>query len=290
MSTTEVDKALESVAGDAQAIIDTATRAAGPHVLTEGSITAFVVPAGGGLQVNDDRCAAEAFAPAPRRTKGTTTLLEPASFVRFVQDIAPSGEALTGLAVYADIVGCRTVTAVFNGPSRDHPGWGDHRAVLTLTPTESWKRWLAQDGRLGEQVAFAEHVGNNVRDIVDPSGAEMLEVAQHLEASVKGEFREANRLSNGQRQFVWTETITAKAGELGQAVIPERFLLELAPFEGAERQVIEARLRYRIREGKLTIGYVLDRPDLVLRTSFVQVLAGIEEAIGPAYRGSPAEQ
>jgi len=114
-----------------------------------------------------------------------------------------------------------------------------------------------------------------------------LEMAETFEASKSVQFKSGNRLKDGQRQLTYVETIDARAGTSGSVNIPDSILLNLSPFDGADPVVMGARIRYRIDGGNLRIGYVLDRPDLVLRSAFDAVLEGIEEQTGiTALRGS----
>lgn len=43
---------------------------------------------------------------------------------------------------------------------------------------------------------------------------------------------------------------------------------------------MNARLRYRIDEGQLLLGYALDRPDEVARSAFLDVRTAIGDATG----------
>ncbi len=61
-------------------------------------------------------------------------------------------------------------------------------------------------------------------------------------------------------------------------MIPKTFTIGVAPFEGCQLYAVDARLRYRISEGRLTLGYQLDRPEDVLRTAFDDVLKQVQDA------------
>ncbi|MEJ7707994.1 MAG: DUF2303 family protein [Nocardioidaceae bacterium] len=99
----------------------------------------------------------------------------------------------------------------------------------------------------------------------------------------------SQRLASGERKLSYREDITAQGGRKGDLKIPEAFTIGLAPFEGSPGYKVSVRLRYRIESGQLRIGYVLDRPEEVLRTAFNDVLADISAGIGdvPVLRGRP---
>lgn len=271
---------LEHQLGDAEVIVDTATRATEPHPVNPDELYAIVTPEGGTLQVLE----LERHLPTPNRKRGTTIHHTGPSLASYV-----AAHAVAGTALYADVE-AHTVVAVINGheAAPGVAGWGDHRAVLTLRTTPAWDRWRGRDGKIGSQTDFAEHLEDGAGEIVDPPAAEMLELASTFQAAVKVNFRQATVLPSGQRQLTFEETIEANAGARGQIIIPPRFTLGIAPFEGTDPYRLEARLRFRLREGALTIGYILDRPDDVLRAAFGDVLASIENiTLHTAYHGRP---
>lgn len=207
----------------------------------------------------------EKFCVAPHRTKGMTRLHDDASFSAFTklhQDSTTS--------IYADLYTFDFVS-VFNGATPGSSGWGDHTAELTLKATPEWAHWSAFDGQMLSQEHFAEHIETGADEVVKPSAAEMLELAQSFQANNKVSFKQAIILSSGERQFQYEETIAAKAGQTGKMTIPKEFELGIRPFEGTDHYKVVARLRYRLSNGVLTLGYKLDRPEVVQRAAFDDV-------------------
>lgn len=272
-----------------QVVVDTATRAATPSELTPleavESLYSVVVPEDSSLEIIDVEAYVAPYRDRPRRKKGTTTLTTAASLSQLVNDHQADGTEL-----YADWR-ARRIVAVFNdhhGGENGGPGWGDHRAVLALTHTPEWEKWLSRDGRLGSQVEFAEHIEDCSPTIMDPPAADLLELAQTFHANTAVEFKSQNRLSDGQVQLRYEETISARAGQSGQITIPLGFLLRFAVFDGSEPIEVGARLRYRLRDGKLSIGYVLDGIDTVVREAVERVVNEVERATTlTALRGTP---
>lgn len=151
--------------------------------------------------------------------------------------------------------------------------WGSHVATFKARPTPEWMTWTTASGKRKSQLEFAEFLEDNLADIASPPGAEIYEIARSLEAAKSASFLSGIRLTDGQSQLRYEETITAKAGEKGHLEIPERFLLGLAPFEGAERFEVVARFRYRITDGKLQLWFDLLRPHKVVEAAFDAVVA-----------------
>jgi len=129
------------------------------------------------------------------------------------------------------------------------------------------------------QVDFAEFVENNLAAIVRPTPAQMLEVSTHLVAHREVKFESATRLANGQHQFRYDEQIRGQVAH-SSIDVPERFVLGLSPFFKGELFELEARLRYRINEGKLVMWYDLDRPSEFFQKAALKLAADIASAAG----------
>jgi uncharacterized protein YfdQ (DUF2303 family) len=248
---------------DAQAIIDAATRAAEPAVLDPDQRYGVVIPEDGQLAIIE--AAPDEQRDAPRRVKGTTTVYDVDSLKVLWDKYADADTS----ELYADLKE-RRVTAVLNADtSGDVAGFRDHRVVLQCELTPSWQAWTAIDGRLMEQKAFAEFLEDHLVDVVKPTGADMLELAQSFEATTSVDFKSALVLASGQRQLRYEETVQAKAGQSGQIDIPAVIELGLQPFEGGlPPYKVSARFRYKLGNGNLQIGIRLERPEDVLRAAF----------------------
>lgn len=260
---------------DVQAIVDVATRAAGPRPLSEGTLNVVVVPEGYVAQVVDDREKYDARAAAPRRTKGTAYLTRAQSFTAYVQGHRSEQDSVT-LWANAD---AHTITAVFNGaqPFNGAPGWGDDRAVLTMKVTPEWRDWKEMNGKLVGQAAFAQFIEDHMGSVVDPDGATLLEMVQQFEAVTNVQFKAAHRLKDGQRQITYVENTTSGTGVGGEIEFPANFLLDLAIFDGLEAEAVGARVRYRLGAGNLSIGFMLDDIETQERLAFDTVLAAVEQ-------------
>lgn len=267
---------------DAQAIIQAAREHAAPAPIdpTEDRWHAFIRPAGAVLDlVKPD----EALLDRPRRLKGTVGVEDVESFAAYVGEFYDAERT----TAWVDLTRFQ-VTAVLNDATADESAWRDHRAVLELVKTDEWKRWRGKDGVLMGQEDFARHIELGELDIVSPDAAELLEIAQTFYASTKAEFRSGTRLQNGEVQLTWVEETNATAGRNGDLNIPSKFELRIAPFHGEEPCALSALLRYRIRDGKLSIGYELVRPDDVERDAMRLIAEQLKANITRVYTGSPA--
>lgn len=268
---------------DTQSVIDVAYSAATPNVLEPGAIHAVVVPDGGHVHVED---LTERYAEHPTRKSGTVVLHDGRSLATYVKE----HEVPEVTRLYADTYEKRIVGVVNgHGIGENAPGWGDHRAVLNMRPTPEWARWCSKDGKLMAQVEFAEHIEESLDDIREPDGATLLEIAKTFEAKTNIAFRSSVVLESGQRQLEYVENIDARAGNTGSLTVPKEFVLGIAPYEGSDAYRVVARLRHRITNGQLGIGYQLIRAEDVMRAAFADTVALVEAATElTAFRGVPA--
>lgn len=271
---------LTSTNGEAQTIVDTALLAAPPAELEPGKLYAFHTRQG----VQKVDLTGPEHTGTPARKQGTTTVRDADSFLAYFDKHSDDASE-----VYAD-ADRLTITAVLDAHTGDTPRWAGHRVTLQLRTTDAWKQWIQNDNQLLDQDTFANFLEDHLPELLEPSAADMLEIAQSISGATKAEFQSSTRLSTGQRQFAYVETMTAKAGQKGQLTIPETFVVGLVPFEGSEGYRLTARFRYRLsRDGALTLGYKLERPADTLRTAFGDVVTTVGEQIDQqVMNGTPA--
>lgn len=217
-----------------------------------------------------DRIRAEQTLP-PARKSGSYAVTDAPSFVGYLDK---HGEART--EVWAD-VDAGTVRAVINAHFQgfDLAGHQDHTLTLCLTTTDDWRAWTGRDGKLVPQLDFAEFIEDHLPNFVNPSAADMLELAQTFQATTKVDFASSQRVKSGETQLQYQEEQNATAGKKGTLAIPDTFELALQPFEGSPAYKVQARFRYRIEGSRLTLGYRLTRPKDVRKAAFDDVVAGI---------------
>ena len=123
----------------------------------------------------------EHLMPAPWRKRGTVSMRDQQSFCRYLAD--QGGDvSIYGLRATGAFV------AILDSDTADYPGWRDHRAAFTAQQTPEWMTWMKKNGVRMTQTDFAAFVEDNLPDITDPVGAEMLEMCRLLEAKKKVEF------------------------------------------------------------------------------------------------------
>jgi uncharacterized protein YfdQ (DUF2303 family) len=253
--------------GDAATIVATAQEAVEPRELDKDKLYAVRDREGALVTLNLER-----YRDEPERARGTYLPATVASFLDYVKRFA---EARTTIWVHPTEA---KVVAVLddNGDGIEAKGWRQHVARLELIPTPEWLFWKEKDGQLMDQQTFAEHIEDGLAEVVEPTGAKMLEIAQSIQTTTGVAFHSGFDLGSGEVKFRYDEKIEAKAGEKGDLIVPQSFELGIAPYIGEDAYRIKARFRFRNRGGTLQLGYKLDQPELAERT----VLEGIGERIG----------
>ena len=137
---------------------------------------------------------------------------------------------------------------------------------------------VTADGKTMKQADFAKFIEDNLPDIAEPNGSDLLIISRSLEAKKKVDFESAVRLDNGETQFTYNEEIKGTAGK-GTLEIPEIFVLGIPVFHGGDAYKLEARLRYRINDGQLLMWFDLLRPERLLEDAFNQVIARVKEQL-----------
>lgn len=232
-----------------------------------GTVQSFIV----GTDERRETDSFEKYMPMPYRSRGRTSVNDVASFVTLVSRVADPDNTV----IFAN-ENDNVITAIANYDE----GWGDHRLILNLTLSPEWLHWRKSNGALVTQVAFAEHIEDGLSAIVSPPAADLMELAQTFQAKRELQFESGQRLSSGDVKFRYHEETKAGAGQKGDLEVPEKFELRLPVYRGGDAFPITARLRYRISQNGLGLGYKLDRPEELLDAAFSEVTAKVREELG----------
>lgn len=219
--------------------------------------------------------AVEALRPAPRRVRADVVVTDTASWLAYY-----GKHSTPGSEVFGDVT-TSSVTAVLNAPeSPVEPAWGDHRLTLKLEHSAAWQAWTQKNSDFLTQESFAEHIEDRTPDLVEPTAAEMLEVAQTVRATTGVKFESGVRLHDGQRRFQYHETTEGRAGTRGELAVPTALSLQLQVWRGVPIVVpVTARFRFRIASDGLRLAFVLDRLEDVLDAAWTNLLGDLTKGI-----------
>ncbi len=154
-----------------------------------------------------------------------------------------------------------------------------HVATLKLKTTEEFDTWMEKDKGRMSQSDFVEFIEDNAFDVISPSSATMTEIARDMSVKADVNFQSAVRTSNGSVQLGYQEEVKGSFGT-GKIDIPEIFRIKIQVFEGGPACEIDARLKFRLNSGKLTIWYELIRAKKLVDKEFEYACTKIGEESG----------
>lgn len=236
----------------------------------------------------------EKMLPTPRRKKALVALSDEAGFVDYLKRHG----SLASCTIWCDASyqqGKVGYTAILNDhdAASDGQQWRDHLATFVPEQSVEWKRWNAKNKVAMTQIEFATFIEDNLADIATvanmPTGTAMLQMTTNLEITQDSRIKSAVRLQSGGVRVEYiddADDATAKYME-----VFDTFALGLPVFWNGDAYQLQARLRYRLKEGKLAFWYELQRPDKALEDAAKTLTAGIHAATGfPMYHGNPFKQ
>lgn len=222
----------------------------------------------------------ERLLPAPIITRQSITVRDINSFTGYAKKFHNEDSV-----VFADdgwkgsLMGVTpSVTAILDYHGKDSPQHGAHRATLIPRLSEAWGRWVKFCSEEFGQAAFAQFLEENMSDVVEPVGADLIEITRGIQATQKGEFKSGMRLSNGSFHLTYSvETVgTVSQGGLD---IPESIKLGIPVFENDVAYQVKAWLRYRFDDGKCKLKLELHRPRFIYADAFMTIMEKVKEAL-----------
>ena len=215
----------------------------------------------------------EEYLPDPIRIREVVSVNDPGSLLEYIKRQATGSTVL-----YADS-DRRQIVGVLDHHQLAAPSWGSHRVRMQLALSEEWKAWKDKDRQSFSQEDFSEFLEDRAEDIISPQAAALIEMVQLFRATKSANFRRAVNLANGQNEIVWEENIQAKVGA-GEDTVPDKLKLALPVFSDSDLRVsLDARVRFRLREGKLSWHFALVRSESALRAAWSEVLQQIAEGL-----------
>lgn len=257
---------MQDPATDAAIVRDLATQGLG---LQDVQGHPFVVLADG--QTTDSL---ETYLPRPLRRKAEAHFSETRSFTDYVTRFATRS-----LFVIAD-PDTHSAAAVLDyhedGPDGS-ASWRDHKATLRLKLAPEWLTWTGADKRNFGQVDFAEFLEQNLIDIAEPDAAKLQEAVLKIQVNRSVRVSSATSLETGEIAFTYEDQENKTKGN---AKLPRALVLGLPVYKHGAKYRVDARLSYRLNDGKLTFFYVLQRPDKIAEAAFDGVLGEMTTAFG----------
>ena len=267
-------------------LLDAGVASAAPNLLVPGGIPYVITPR------DYTAVKLEEMLLAPVRKRGKVITTDTEGFIFYTCKHGQDGHTV----IYADIdaeASKFNLVAVLDdhGTTASDTQWRDHRCQFEPTQAIEWKRWLAKDKQHFSQSDFATWLEDNLGDIATvpnmPTGTDILQMAIGFEANADKRLRSKINLQSGGVQFEFVDDEDKDTRT--KMEVFQRFTLGLPVFDGSSSAYpLEARLKYREKEGRVTFWFELIRPDRVFKNAVKDELARIKNATGfPVIAGKP---
>jgi uncharacterized protein YfdQ (DUF2303 family) len=224
---------------------------------------------------------------APRRLKANASLADSDSFVRYVKDFQSQDTRIFANVPSAN--GAPSFLAILDYHSPEGASWCEHRATYNCSFTEEWRRWMGANRQKMSQADFATFLEENQKLILNPKGAELLEMISTLEGHNNMGVAQALKLSNGKFRLNWEEDVELK-GKIGESSVELPLVIHtgIQMFEGGIGYEFDNRLKYRVESRKITFWYEAVDVHLIIKDGVKDVVTAIKEklSIEPLY-GAP---
>lgn len=224
----------------------------------------------------------EHLLPSPVRKRAKVAVSDSAGFIHYTEK--HGGEH--NCVIYADIdseANNLKLVAVINDHDEDTPGWRDHTCTLEPKLSVEWRRWIGKNRIAMSQADFATWIEDNLQDIASvegmPTGADMLAMALGFEKTAEKRLKSRINLQSGGTRFEYVDDEDKDTRTSMQVF--ERFTIGIPVFDGsASGYPVEARLKYREKDGRVNFWFELIRPDRVFKSAVAEELDRIQEATG----------
>lgn len=226
-----------------------------------------IIPQGATLKSFED------LLPLPRFKRGIFEFGDIPSLAAYVADHATPSTLVT--VSNGGFLAC--IDGHDRGSDNTKAGNRAHSATLRFHQTPEWIRWTTMQKQKLAQRDFAEWLELAMSDVVEPVGANLVELISDLTAKSSVEFTSGVRVGNsGQEKLAYRETNEA-ATTTGNISVPTRLKLGLAPFKGTQKYGVTAVLRYRIADRKIQFWFELIDTHLIIEDAIAEMKLRFEK-------------
>lgn len=171
--------------------------------------------------------------------------------------VSPNLKSLAG--------GGTLATAVIDYHGKDAPAWGNNTITLKARASLAYEKLMALDGKLLPQPEFAVAIEDVSAFASSIARADLLEIAQTLRLTSKGDFSNFNDEASGSVDFRYNLQVNASAGTSVERklTVPAQVSFNVAVLDGLDPVDIPVKLLYRTPNStndKVQMGFkILDR-------------------------------
>lgn len=255
--------------------------AAGVTIIAPGtgrSLPMASIPDGVSLQ------SLEQYQDNPARIAGIVNLHRFKDFTAYVNAYKGAGSRIFVVPDLALRSGGVLASAILDYPVPGTPSWSTHQVNLVVQPSMEYKMLTNLEGRgLIAQPDFALALRDVARFCTTLSAADLVEIAQTLTLSSKGEFASIEDDFSGSVRFGYDVQVTAKseATKRLNTEVPREIGFNLPVLLGGDNVDVTAELLYRVpasKEEKVKMGIRIPDRTFIERA----VLEATADALGDA--------
>jgi uncharacterized protein YfdQ (DUF2303 family) len=202
--------------------------------------------------------------------------------------VSPNLKSLAG--------GGTLATAVIDYHGKDAPAWGNNTITLKARASLAYEKLMALDGKLLPQPDFAVAIEDVSAFASSIPRADILEIAQTLRLTSKGDFSNFNDEASGSVDFRYNLQVNASAGTSVERklTVPAQVSFKVAVLDGLDPVDVPVKLLYRTPNStndKVQMGFkILDRA-WIEDAALQQVASTISEGTKlEAFKGGFAEK
>jgi len=269
--------------------------------VTDGATSAPAALIPRGMELQSVEGMLGSYRERPRRRRGTASFTDLYSLIAHANRFKGEHSALFAID---DRKAPQLISVInYNQAGFDGaPEFGDHRGHYHFPLSDEWKAWDAVNGRMLEQGEFAEFIEDRIGDVTaapteaaDPSFAKgrsdgegqrssnladlqkllggtwagqstLMDMSRGMKINEAARVKQATNLQTGEVQVQYE---TEHKDQDGAPVkVPNMFLIIIPVFHNGPLYRIAVRLRYRLREGRISWAMQMYRPDLVFDDAF----------------------
>lgn len=294
--------------GDAQAIIDEVQRLHGVELLELARNHVAVVPTGKSLQ--SLKPLLDEYLQRPERRAGAAQLESLVSLIDHANRFKGDTSALFASAGGQGAPPSLQVVIDYHQkgpPTNDgHSArFCEHRGVYQFPLSDEWIEWNLIAKETMSQEDFAELLEDRIADILPVEGrseeslefanqlgitlaspARLLALSRGLSVKVDQKVAHHTNPASGQGSIAWQEEHSDEAGQ--PLEIPGGFFIGIPVFKHGDLYTVPVRLRYRVRQQKVTWTIKLHRLDVIFRDAFEDACAIAQTKTElPLFYGTP---
>lgn len=225
--------------------------------------------------------------PEPLRICQRCTFDNVASFAEYVTEFKGENTLLTSTCLRSNIKkgdSLPVILASLDYHGKDEPSQCTHVAVLQFRATPEAQEWFAQNNVKMSQSAMADFIEDHMHRIVEPDGADLMELIQTLSVTEKARFKSKKRNPDGSFSVEYSLEMDANAGKsdasYDRVEIPGEFTVRVGLLEGDSNLVdLKARLRFKMERGGegLSMWYSLVDASDMIRARLLSLCGEVEE-------------